>query len=104
MVELKHDTKRDIQQDAAIPLRLPLDESDARGLRVGDAVRLSGRLVTGRDAAHTWLLEEFRDEVAPYLEGIPRCRVGLLAGAVSFSRQQPGRCRRPVCGPVFRGA
>jgi len=26
-------------------------------------------MITGRDAAHKWLLEEHRDEVAPYLKG-----------------------------------
>jgi fumarate hydratase class I len=26
-------------------------------------------MITGRDAAHKWLLEDFREQVAPYLEG-----------------------------------
>jgi len=36
-------------------LRLPLDESATRALHAGDAVRLSGRLFTARDAAHHYL-------------------------------------------------
>ena len=50
-------------------LTLPIDEERIRELRVGANLELTGRMVTGRDAAHKWLLEDFRDEVAPYLEG-----------------------------------
>ena len=50
-------------------LRLPVDEKQIRHLRVGTNLELSGRMITGRDAAHKWLLEEDRREVAPYLEG-----------------------------------
>ena len=50
-------------------LTLPADEQQIRHLRVGTNLELSGRMITGRDAAHKWLLEEYRDEVAPYLEG-----------------------------------
>ncbi|MFA5204348.1 MAG: FumA C-terminus/TtdB family hydratase beta subunit [Lentisphaeria bacterium] len=38
-----------------ISLHLPLTEAAVRALRVGDAVTLSGRLVTGRDAVHRHL-------------------------------------------------
>ncbi len=50
-------------------LMLPTDESAIRSLKVGDYLELSGRMITGRDAAHKWLMEAHRDEVAPYLEG-----------------------------------
>lgn len=50
-------------------LRLPCDESDIRQLRVGEAALLSGRIITGRDAAHHWLVGAYRDEVAPFLQG-----------------------------------
>ena len=36
---------------------------------MGDFVELTGRMITGRDAAHTWLVSERREEVVPYLEG-----------------------------------
>ncbi len=49
-------------------LKLPADEGTIRGLKVGDFVELTGRMITGRDAAHKWLLEEERTEVAPYLK------------------------------------
>ena len=50
-------------------LNLPVTEEQIRELRVGENLELTGRMITGRDAAHKWLLEDFRDEVAPYLEG-----------------------------------
>jgi fumarate hydratase class I len=48
-------------------LVLPASEEEIRRLRVGDFVELTGRMITGRDAAHKWLTEEYREEVAPYL-------------------------------------
>jgi len=50
-------------------LKLPVSEDAVRELTVGDFVELTGRMITGRDAAHKWLMEEHRAEVAPYLEG-----------------------------------
>ena len=50
-------------------LSLPLDERTVRELKVGEGVELTGRMITGRDAAHKWLLEDYREEVAPFLEG-----------------------------------
>lgn len=50
-------------------LNLPVQEEAIRALKVGDFVELTGRMVTGRDAAHKWLIEAHRSEVAPYLEG-----------------------------------
>jgi fumarate hydratase subunit beta len=50
-------------------LSLPCDETQIRALRVGEEALLSGRLITGRDTAHHWLVSAFREEVAPYLAG-----------------------------------
>jgi fumarate hydratase class I len=49
-------------------LRLPVSEEAIRQLKVGDFVELTGRMITGRDAAHKWLIEGQRDEVASYLK------------------------------------
>ena len=49
-------------------LKLPVSEESVRGLKVGDFAELTGRMITGRDAAHKWLIEDYREEVAPYLE------------------------------------
>jgi len=48
-------------------LKLPVSEESIRDLKVGDFVELTGRMITGRDAAHKWLIEDHREEVAPYL-------------------------------------
>jgi fumarate hydratase subunit beta len=49
-------------------LKLPVSEEAVRRLQVGDFVELTGRMITGRDAAHGWLMKEFRSEVAPYMK------------------------------------
>ena len=38
-------------------LNLPLSEADARELRAGDQVLLSGEILTGRDVAHKRMCE-----------------------------------------------
>ncbi len=40
-------------------LTLPLTPEAIRSLHVGDSVRLRGVMLTGRDAAHKWLVETF---------------------------------------------
>ena len=92
-------------------LNLPMDEATIRGLRVGDFLELTGSMITGRDAAHKWLVEAFREEVAPYLEGcviyhcgpVVRKNDGRLVRFVaagpttSIARGAlPGRRRRPL--------
>ncbi len=49
-------------------LKLPADEKTIRDIRVGANLELTGRMITGRDAAHTWLIDEFRKEVAPFMK------------------------------------
>ena len=49
-------------------LKLPTSEKTIRGLQVGDFLELTGRMITGRDAAHKWLMEDSREDVAPYLQ------------------------------------
>jgi fumarate hydratase class I len=49
-------------------LKLPTDEATMRDLKVGDYLELTGRMITGRDAAHKWLLEEFRGDVAAWMK------------------------------------
>lgn len=40
-------------------LTLPISEEEVRALEVGDTVFLSGIIVTGRDAAHKYMIETF---------------------------------------------
>src|SRR5512136_1532830 len=44
---------------------IPISEADIRALRVGDSVLLDGVMVTGRDAAHKWMVEKFIKSVVP---------------------------------------
>ena len=52
-----------------IELNIPISEDDIRSLKLGDEVSLNGVILTGRDAAHTWLIEKKRDDVAELLQG-----------------------------------
>jgi fumarate hydratase class I len=40
-------------------IQLPASDEEIRALRVGEPVLLSGVMVTGRDAAHKWMMETF---------------------------------------------
>ena len=44
-------------------LHFPLSINDIRDLHIGDHVLLSGLIVTGRDMAHRWLVDEKPDEL-----------------------------------------
>jgi fumarate hydratase subunit beta len=44
---------------ATYDLTIPISEEAIRALHVGDTVQLSGVMVTGRDAAHKYLIETF---------------------------------------------
>ena len=83
-------------------LTLPSDEKTIRGLKVGDFIELSGRMITGRDAAHHWLLHGFREEVAPFLKNSVIYHVGpvvkkhedghytfVAAGPTTSAREEP---------------
>ncbi len=75
-------------------LNLPCDEKTIRALEVGDFVELTGRMITGRDAAHHWLMHGFREEVAPYLKDSVIYHVGPVVkkhedGSYSFVAAGP---------------
>jgi len=52
-----------------IKINLPVSEADIRKLKMGDEVSLNGIMLTGRDSAHTWLLEEKQEDVKELLKG-----------------------------------
>jgi fumarate hydratase class I len=76
-------------------LTLPLAPEDVRQLKVGDPVNLSGVMLTGRDAAHKWLVETFIQKTRPPagddLEVEQAIRPLLEGGAIYH------------CGPVVAG-
>ena len=52
----------------AIRIDLPVDEATIRTLKVGDEVSLYGRVITARDAAHKYMVEQRPDWLRPLLE------------------------------------
>lgn len=64
-----------------IRLNTPLSHEDVTRLKVGDRVLVSGRIVTARDRAHRWLVEEATPAQLPF----------DLAGGIIYH-----------CGPVVR--
>jgi len=61
-------------------LKLPVSEDAIRKLKVGDFVELTGRMITGRDAAHKWLMESVREDVMPFMEGTVIYHCGPVVG------------------------
>jgi len=74
-------------------LTIPISEADIRALRVGDSVLLDGVMVTGRDAAHKYMIEKFvQSSAAPESEQEVYAKLKeLLAGGVIYH-----------CGPVVK--
>jgi hypothetical protein len=67
---------------AIVNLNIPIADNTIRSLHVGDQVRLSGVIVTARDAAHKYMKDTFFHGPIPEGE-----REVLRAGG------EPGRCR-----------
>jgi len=76
-------------------IKLPMSAAAVHELKVGDSVRLSGVMVTGRDAVHKWMIDTFikqtrqpqGDDLEVYAALKP-----LLEGSVIYH-----------CGPVVAG-
>ena len=78
---------------ATYNLTVPISERDIRSLHVGDTVHLSGVIVTGRDAAHKYMIETFiRADAVPESErSLYEELRRLLRGGVIYH-----------CGPIVR--
>lgn len=76
-------------------LTLPLSDGTIRQLKVGDPVTLSGVMITGRDAAHKWMIDTFikvsRSPQGDDLEVYEAIKPLLDGGAIYH------------CGPVVAG-
>lgn len=76
-------------------LNIPLSDGAIRDLKVGDPVLLNGIMVTGRDAAHKWMVDTFimktRQPMGDDLE-VYEALKPLLDGSVIYH-----------CGPVVAG-
>jgi fumarate hydratase subunit beta len=76
-------------------LSIPISDEQIRQLKVGDAVSLSGVIVTGRDTVHKWMIETFiketRQPEGDDLEVYEAIKPLLDGGAIYH------------CGPVVAG-
>lgn len=76
-------------------LNMPLSDEVIRSLKVGDPVLLTGVMITGRDAAHKWMVDTFikktREPAGDDLQVYEAIKP-LLAGSVIYH-----------CGPVVAG-
>jgi fumarate hydratase class I len=76
-------------------LTFPLSPDDIRRLKVGDSVRLTGVMLTGRDTAHKWMIDTFIKKTrAPADDDlqVEQAIRPLLAGGAIYH-----------CGPVVGG-
>jgi len=73
-------------------LRIPIEDAAIRELQVGDTVYLNGLVVTGRDAAHKFMIENFiRHPVSEAEVPLYATLKELLEGGVIYH-----------CGPVVK--
>lgn len=76
-------------------LNIPFSDEDIRSLEVGDPVAISGVILTGRDAAHKWMIETFIKQTRPPQDDdlkVFEAIKPLLAGGAIYH-----------CGPVVAG-
>ena len=76
-------------------LKLPVSEETIRELTVGDFVELTGRMITGRDTAHHWLISEDREEVMPYMKDTVIYHCGPVIG-----KDEQGNYEFVAAGPT----
>lgn len=78
---------------ASYDLTIPISEAEVRALHVGDTVKLSGVMVTGRDAAHKYMIDTFirSDSVPESEQALYEELKRLLEGSLIYH-----------CGPVVR--
>src|SRR3990172_12983919 len=76
-------------------ITIPISDETIRSLKVGEPVTLTGVMITGRDAVHKWLIENFIKKTKP-VQGddlqIYEALKKILTGGVIYH-----------CGPVVSG-
>ena len=73
-------------------LTTPISDEEIRSLKIGDTVYLNGIILTGRDAAHKFMIEHFiRNEPQPEEVELDAILKELLDGGVIYH-----------CGPVVK--
>ena len=75
-----------------VELSIPLSEEAIRALKVGDVVSLNGRLLTARDAAHKYMVEQWLNQEPSGEEADLKAQLSpLLKDGVIYH-----------CGPIVR--
>ena len=77
-----------------IDLNVPLTEADARALKLGDEVALTGTLVTARDAAHKYMTAKRRKWLEPILKNSVIYHCGPVV------KQSRGQWQFTAAGPT----
>jgi len=77
-----------------IEIQLPAEEEKIRELRIGDIVTISGVMLTARDAAHKYLVEESPEEFRSILQGTFIYHCGPIV------RRQDGNWEIVAAGPT----
>ncbi len=77
-----------------IEIKLPVNEKKIRELHIGDVISISGVMLTARDAAHKFLIEEKPEEFKPMLEGSFIYHCGPIV------RQSDGNWEFAAAGPT----
>jgi fumarate hydratase subunit beta len=77
-----------------IEIKLPAGEEEIRRLRVGDEVAISGVIITARDAAHKFMVEQEAGEVKDVLRG------GMIYHCGPIVSREGGEWRFVAAGPT----
>lgn len=77
-----------------IQLKLPANEASIRALKVGDEVAISGVMITARDAAHKYMVEEEATEVKDVLKD------GMIYHCGPVVAKEAGEWRFVAAGPT----
>jgi fumarate hydratase class I len=77
-----------------IRIKLPVSEEEIRKLKAGDEVTISGVMITGRDAAHKYLVETEGEEVRDILNGSMIYHCGPVV------KQEDGKYSFVAAGPT----
>jgi fumarate hydratase subunit beta len=77
-----------------VKIKLPASEEEIRKLKAGDEVAITGVMITGRDAAHKYLVESDGPEVRDILRG------GMIYHCGPVVKQEDGKYAFVAAGPT----
>jgi fumarate hydratase subunit beta len=81
-------------------IKLPVSEATIRALKAGDEVEISGIMITARDAAHKYMIEQKPDYLHKILNGSMIYHCGPVVAKAGEKGGQPVRYRFVAAGPT----